>query len=139
MLCALFGGIAVVSFVIVSHSRILAEGVVELASQMAEDVVVLAAGGMADGGVGTDVARVQAAIEQAMSPDGVVILADLGSSLMSAEIAIESCENKTGPIVIGDGPLVEGAVVGVTTAGAGAELDEVLEVIKQSRMLPQEP
>jgi dihydroxyacetone kinase DhaKLM complex PTS-EIIA-like component DhaM len=41
--------------------------------------------------------------------------------------------------VIGDGPLVEGAVVGVTMAGAGAELDEVLEVIKQSRMLPKEP
>jgi dihydroxyacetone kinase DhaKLM complex PTS-EIIA-like component DhaM len=112
---------------------------VELAQQMAEDVVVLAAGGMADGGVGTDVALVQAAIEQAMGPDGVVILADLGSSLMSAEIAIENCGNRQGPIAIGDGPLVEGTVTGVTTAGAGAWLDEVLEIIKASRMLPKEP
>ena len=128
-----------VSFVIVSHSKRLAEGVVELAGQMAEDVLVLAAGGMADGGVGTDIERVQAAIERAMSPDGTVILADLGSSLMSAEIAIENCENKPGPIVIGDGPLVEGAVVGVTTAGVGAELEEGLQGIKDSRLMPKEP
>ncbi len=129
-----------VSFVIVSHSAKLAEGVVELAEQMAEDVMILAAGGLPDGGIGTDVQRVEAAIRQAMNPDGVVILADLGSSLMSAEIAMESCADIIGENVkIGDGPLVEGAVVGVVQAGVGASLEEVLESIRESRTLPKEP
>lgn len=129
-----------VNFVIVSHSKKLAEGVVELAQQMAEEVVVLAAGGMANGGIGTDIERIQAAVEEARSPDGVVILADMGSSIMSAEIAIENCANPDiGPVVIGDGPIVEGAVLGVVTAASGAEIGEVLQTIKESRLLPKEP
>lgn len=125
-----------VSFVIVSHSAKLAEGVVELASQMAGDVVVLAAGGLSDGGIGTDVQRVEDAIRQAMNPDGVVILADLGSSLMCAEIAIENCG---GNVKIGDGPIVEGAVLGVVQAGIGSGLEDVLESIREARALPKEP
>ncbi len=125
-----------VSFVIVSHSAKLAEGIVELAGQMDGSVTIIAAGGLPDGGVGTDVARVEAAIRQAMNPDGVVILADLGSSLMSAEIAMENCG---GNVKIGDGPVVEGAVVGVVQAGVGASLEEVLESVREARTLPKEP
>ena len=81
-----------VGLVIVSHSAKLAEGVVELARQMGgKDVAIEAAGGMADppGEIGTDMAVVMAAIERAASPDGVIVLMDLGSAVMSAEMAVE--------------------------------------------------
>ena len=47
---------------LVSHSRVLAEGAVELAGQMAPGVLLLAAGGMQDGGLGTSFETVEAAL-----------------------------------------------------------------------------
>ena len=77
-----------VGIVVVSHSAELARGVVELARQMGgEEVRVEDAGGMDDGSIGTDAARVMAAIERAMSDDGVLVLMDLGSALMSTELS----------------------------------------------------
>ena len=79
-----------IGMVIVSHSAKLAEGVVELVMQVAQDKVrVIAAGGADDGGIGTDAFRVRQAIEAVDSPDGVLILMDLGSAVLSAETAIE--------------------------------------------------
>jgi dihydroxyacetone kinase DhaKLM complex PTS-EIIA-like component DhaM len=78
----------VVGLVIVSHSAALAEGVVQLAREMGgAEVAIEAAGGMEDGAVGTDAELVRAAVERVRSPDGVLILMDLGSALMSAEMA----------------------------------------------------
>jgi dihydroxyacetone kinase DhaKLM complex PTS-EIIA-like component DhaM len=77
----------VVGLVIVSHSATLAAGVVELARQMGgEDVAIEPAGGMADppGEIGTDMELVLRAIGAAASPDGVLVLMDLGSAVMSA-------------------------------------------------------
>ena len=81
-----------VGIVIVSHSAELAEGVVALAREMAgTELSLQAAGGIGEPGVlGTDADRVRAAIEEAMSPDGVLVLMDLGSALMSAEFAVNS-------------------------------------------------
>ena len=79
-----------IGLVVVSHSAALAQGVVELARQMGgEDVAIEAAGGMADppGEIGTDMVVVMEAIERAKSPDGVIVLMDLGSAVMSAEMA----------------------------------------------------
>ncbi len=81
-----------VGLVIVSHSAGLAEGVVELAREMGgADVAIEAAGGMAEpaGAMGTDAELVMGAIGRAASPDGVLVLMDLGSALMSAEMAVE--------------------------------------------------
>ena len=125
-----------VGIVIISHSRKLAEGVVELAAQMAPDAVLVPAGGLPDGGIGTDAKLIEDAINKAMSPDGVVILADLGSAIMCAEIAIENCE---GTVKVGDGPIVEGAMVAAVQASVGMDLDSILETIKQSRKIPKEP
>jgi PTS hybrid protein len=126
----------VVGIVIVSHSRKLAEGVVELATQMAPDAVLVPAGGLPDGGLGTSEQLIEEAINKAMSPDGVVILADLGSAIMSAEIAIENCG---GIVRIGDGPIVEGAMVAAVQASVGMDLNTVLETVKQARNIPKEP
>ena len=115
-----------VGIVIVSHSARLAEGVVELARQMAgEELALEAAGGMDDGSIGTDMAVVLAAIERARSPDGVLVLMDLGSALMSAEMAAEMADPEGGPVVLSEAPLIEGAVAAATLAGAGAGLAEV--------------
>jgi len=118
----------VVGIVVVSHSRRLADAAVELALQMvrgAPPPLEIAAG--LDGHVlGTDAARVKEAIDLVASPDGVLIIMDLGSAVLSAELAVE-LRGDTGncPIVLSDCPIVEGLVAAVTLAAAGATLDEV--------------
>jgi phosphoenolpyruvate-protein phosphotransferase/dihydroxyacetone kinase phosphotransfer subunit len=119
----------VVGLVIVSHSRGLADGVVELARQMGGgEVAIEPAGGMADpeGAIGTDVGLVHAAIERVAGPDGVLVLMDLGSAVMSAEMAAEMIAAEGGTrVLLCEAPLVEGAVAAAARAGAGAPLDEV--------------
>jgi multiphosphoryl transfer protein len=117
----------VVGIVVVSHSEELARGVVAVASEMGgEGLAILAAGGTSEPGVlGTDAERVRAAIEQAMSEDGVLVLMDLGSALMSAEFAVELLEDPPGRVLLSEAPLVEGAVAAAAAASGGASLEEV--------------
>jgi len=117
----------VVGIVVVSHSATLAEGVVALAREMGGSELALeAAGGTEEPGVlGTSAERVQAAIEQAMSSDGVLVLMDLGSALMSAEFAIDLLGDTPGAVVLSEAPLVEGAVAAAAAASGGASLEEV--------------
>jgi multiphosphoryl transfer protein len=119
----------VVGIVIVSHSEALAEGVVRLAREMGgEELALEAAGGMDEpGALGTDAERVRAAIERAMSDDGVLVLMDLGSALMSAEFAIEMLGDAPGRVLMSAAPLVEGAVAAAVAARGGAALEEVAE------------
>ena len=115
-----------VGLVIVSHSSALAAGVTELALEMGGGKVAIEpAGGMDDGAVGTDAERVRQAVERVRSPEGVLVLMDLGSALMSAEMALEMADPDGGPIQLSEAPLVEGAVAAAALAGAGASLDEV--------------
>jgi phosphocarrier protein FPr len=116
-----------VGLVVVSHSTELAEGVVALAREMGgQELVLEAAGGLEEpGALGTDAERVRAAIERAMSEDGVLVLMDLGSALMSAEFAIELLGETAGPVRMSEAPLVEGAVAAAVAARSGASLDEV--------------
>ena len=114
-----------VGLVIVSHSAPLAGGVAELAREMGGDVAIEAAGGTDDGELGTDAVRVHAAIEKVRSPDGVLVLMDLGSALMSAEMATEMAGSEGGPIILSEAPLVEGAVAAAARAQGGASLEEV--------------
>ena len=115
-----------VGLVIVSHSAGLAEGVAQLAREMGgEDVAIATAGGLDDGAIGTDAARVMAAVDAVRSPDGVLVLMDLGSALMSAELAVEMSDPDGGPIELTAAPLVEGAVAAAARARGGADLAEV--------------
>ena len=114
-----------VNLVLVSHSARLAEGVAELAAEMGGgEVLIEPAGGIDDGAIGTDAERVRAAVERVRSDDGVLVLMDLGSALMSAEIALEMLE-AGGPVMLTAAPLVEGAVAAAARARGGAELAEV--------------
>lgn len=121
-----------VGIVIVSHSEKVAEGVKELALQMAPDACIVAAGGRPDGSIGTDVGKIITAIEEVQQGDGVVILVDLGSAVMSSEMAIEMVENPEN-IKIVDGPLVEGAIVGTLEASVNSKLKDVIAVIEEAR------
>jgi PTS hybrid protein len=115
-----------VGIVLVSHSAKLAEGLAELAAQMAPDVTIVAAGGLADGSIGTDYDEVVAATQRAGSGDGVVLLYDLGSAQMTAELAVESLADPNSAVVA-DGPLVEGAIAAAVAAQAGKDRKAVAE------------
>ncbi len=118
-----------VGIVIVSHSHRIAQGVAELAREMGgPDVALETAGGLdlPDHPIGTDAVMVQEAIDRAWSPDGVLVLMDLGSAVLSAEMALELLpqERRTG-VLLCEAPLVEGAVAAAVTAKMGASLDAV--------------
>ncbi len=119
----------VVNLVIVSHSQKLAEGVAELAAQMAGDKVVIAtAGGAADGSLGTSADKVSEALARAESADGVLVLVDLGSAAMALEMALEAlAPEQRARVQVSSAPLVEGAVIAAVEASVGRSLDEVAE------------
>ncbi len=126
-----------VGLVIVSHSARLAEGVAELAAQMAQGQVTIAvAGGTNDGSLGTSMEKVLAALELADSPDGVLVLLDLGSAVMMTEMAIEAFAHSE-HVKISSAPLVEGAVVAAVEASTGSSLQEVEEAANQAYMIPK--
>ena len=116
-----------VGIVVVSHSSKIAEGAVELAAQMAPDVELVAAGGTDDERIGTSLEKVLAAVEQSLidaGGDGVVVLADLGSAVMTAESAIEFASDPDA-ILLADAPLVEGLVAAAVAAQGGAGVEDV--------------
>jgi PTS hybrid protein len=116
-----------VGLVVVSHSAKVAEGVVELAGQMAGGVRIQAAGGTEDGGIGTDATLIAEAIATADDGEGVLVLVDLGSAVLSAQLAIDELVEKEtrGRVRIAEAPVVEGAVVAAIQASTGSSLDEV--------------
>jgi phosphoenolpyruvate-protein phosphotransferase/dihydroxyacetone kinase phosphotransfer subunit len=118
-----------VGLVIVSHSAKLAEGVAELARGMAgPDVKIAATGGLAlpDQPLGTDAQLIFQAVEQVYSEDGVLVLMDLGSAILSAEMALEQLDTeKRKHVLLCDAPLVEGAVAAAVQARLGSSLEQV--------------
>jgi dihydroxyacetone kinase phosphotransfer subunit len=116
-----------VGIVIVSHSADVARGTAEMVRQMVGDEVPLAyCGGNPDGGLGTNVEAIMAAIDQAWSDSGVAILVDLGGAETNSEMAIElQPPSRQGRIVVCNAPIVEGAVMAATEASGGAALEDV--------------
>ena len=124
-----------VGLVIVSHSATLAEGVAELARGVGEaGARIEVAGGLEEpGALGTDATRVVAAIEQADQGDGVVVLMDLGSAVLSAEMALDLMPTLRQNIRLADAPFVEGAVAAAVEASLGSELAAVLAAAEAAR------
>ena len=120
-----------VGLVIVSHSQKLAEGVVELARAMADEVRIAAAGGLEDGTLGTSYQRIHDAIEKVYSEDGVAVLMDMGSAVMTAEMVLEDLDDPQ--IVMADCPFAEGAVAAMVAAAGGASLEEVKQAAEEAR------
>ena len=116
-----------VGIVIVSHSPHVARGAEDMVRQMVGESVPLAAcGGNPDGGLGTDVAAISAAIDAAWSDHGVAVLVDLGGAEMNAEMAIEMLDERCRDlVVVCNAAIVEGAVMAATEASMGSNLADV--------------
>ena len=119
--------------VVGSHSSELAEGLAALAGQMAgPDVRIEPAGGLPDGSLGTDEDRVRAAIRAADQGEGVVILGDLGSAILTVRHVLQR-HNGNGSVRLVDAPIVEGAVAAAVTASANMPLDDVARSAEEAR------
>lgn len=116
-----------IGIVIVSHSPLIAEGVKDLASEMTQGKVkIIPAGGLDDTTIGTNAERIYQALLEASNPDGVLVLADLGSAVLSTQAAIELLpEANQKRILLSNAPLVEGAVVAAVQASIGDTLEAV--------------
>jgi multiphosphoryl transfer protein len=137
-----------VGLVVVSHSAALAAAAVELAREMAPgELPIEVAAGVDDGALGTDAVAIAAAIGIADTGAGVVVLMDLGSAVLSAELALELLDDPAGRdrVLLCPAPLVEGLVVAAVAAAGGADRAEVaaeaaaaLEA-KLAQLAPNEP
>lgn len=125
-----------VGIVIVSHSAKVAEGIQELATQMAAPGQrILAAGGMADRSIGTDAMLIKDAIIAANTGDGIVVMVDLGSAVLSAELAIEMLDDQALLVRIADAPILEGTIAATVEASVGQPLSQVVATAEGARTM----
>ena len=126
-----------VGIVLISHSSQIAEGTAELVRQMAGEVELVAVGGDAEGGFGTDPDGIREAIE-GLEADEVLVFMDLGSAVLSAETVLEmlSSEDRVRVRLV-DAPFVEGAFSAGVAASAGDDARECIEAAKEARTEPK--
>ncbi|HLQ53925.1 MAG TPA: dihydroxyacetone kinase phosphoryl donor subunit DhaM [Streptosporangiaceae bacterium] len=123
-----------VGIVLVSHSAALADGTAEVAGQIGGGTVIIAtAGGTEDGGIGTSIAKVQRALGLADAGAGVVVLPDLGSSVLTIRALLSEPGNLPEPLAVADAPFVEGAVAATVAAAAGGDIKAVLSAAEEAR------
>ncbi|HVQ93894.1 MAG TPA: dihydroxyacetone kinase phosphoryl donor subunit DhaM [Mycobacteriales bacterium] len=126
-----------VGIVLVSHSPRLAAGLAELLAELGGgEVPVAVAAGTADGRLGTDPAAVTAAITAADQGDGVLLIPDLGSAVLSVRVALDDRADPVRALLI-DAPFVEGAVAATVTASTGADLEAVATAAQEARTIPK--
>ena len=124
-----------VGIVIVSHSEKLAESIVDLTKMMADGASIAAAGGLEDGTFGTSYDRIKTAIDSVYSEDGVIILMDMGSAVMTTEMVLEEYDSEKARMV--DAPIVESAVAVSVSAMCGSDLATILEEIEDTKLTPK--
>lgn len=116
-----------INFVVVSHSKKLAEAAIELASIMKNsEFKIVNAAGLADSdGFGTDVQKVIESINSVNEGDGVLVFCEIGSSLMSSQMAVEMIGEKK--VVLVDAPFVEALMAATATNNKNITLEQLLE------------
>lgn len=123
-----------ISLVMVSHSRKLVDGLIELLDPLSGGKVPLVNAGGVQGELGTNPLYIAELLEEALGRGGALILFDLGSALMSAETAVESLSDERRKAVrIVDAPLVEGAIAAAVEASVGGDLDQVAAAAASAR------
>lgn len=120
-----------VGIVIVSHSEKLAESIVDLTKMMADGAKIAAAGGLEDGTFGTSYDRIKVAIDAVYSEDGVILLMDMGSAVMTTEMVLEEYDSDKVRMV--DAPIVESAVAASVSAMCGSDLETLLAEIEETK------
>src|SRR5436190_4349849 len=127
-----------VGLVVVSHSRALARAAVALASEMLHQrpLRIEVAAGLDETAFGTDAVSIMEAIERADGPDGVVVLMDLGSAVLSAELALDLLRDPATRerVTLSSAPIVEGLIVAAVAAAGGASRAEVAAEARDALM-----
>ena len=124
-----------VSIVLLSHSPQIVEGLKQLIWEMAPLVPVYATGGTAEGTLGSDFIRIRKSLEDADNQDGTIVFFDLGSSLMTAEMALEDLpDNISEKITIADAPLVEGALEAAVAAAGNSSVSDILKLLEKIKI-----
>lgn len=124
---------APVGIVLVSHSAELAEGAAALVRQVAQGTQVCPAGGTEDGGLGTSTERLEAAIAAADHGRGVLLIPDLGSSVLTARSLMDDPDRRPGQLHLVDAPFIEGAVAAAVAATSGLDLSAVAAAAEEAR------
>lgn len=124
-----------INILILSHSKDLAKGIYDLSSQMATDVKIDYWGGDTEGNLGSDFETINEKINfLSENDDKLVILFDLGSSMMNAQMALEMIDpEKSKSIVLADLPLVEGAIEIAMQIQIGNSFEEIKKYIDQNK------
>ena len=118
-----------VGIVLISHSAKVVEGIKDVINQV-NDTAIALAGGTDDGEIGTSIEKVQTAIDSVSHDKGVLLVYDLGSAKMNAELAIEM--GALEKVKILEAPILEGAYVAAVEAGMGKDLDEVVKAVEKN-------
>ena len=126
-----------VNILIISHSSKIAEGTKELAEEMKQaEIDIQTAGGTNDGQLGTDADLIEKKLKKMDCQDGIVVLADLGSAVMSFKMVKEWLPvDKQNMIKLANAPIVEGAVLATVEASLGKKLEEVLTTIEKKSII----
>ena len=124
-----------IGIVLISHSSGLAEGAAELVGQIARGARVVPAGGTDDGRLGTSTERIAAAIATADTGDGVLLVPDMGSSVLSALALLADLDPESSGkrVRLADAPFVEGAVAAAVAASGGLDLTAVATAAEEAR------
>jgi dihydroxyacetone kinase phosphotransfer subunit len=127
-----------VGLLLVSHSRPLAEGLADLVRQVAGDIPLAALGGTADGRLGTDPMAIADALARMWTRDGILVLVDLGSSVLATETALEMIDSERAAMVqLSGAPLVEGAIAAGVEAKIGRSLAQVRAAAESALAQPK--
>jgi multiphosphoryl transfer protein len=124
---------------LVSHSRALAEAAVDLIRRTVSPTLpIAAAGGVGEthSEIGTDAIDIQQGIESVVQSDGALVLMDMGSAILSSEMARDLLADSSN-VRLCSGPLVEGGIAAAVQIQTGSSLDDVVAAAQRS-LLPKQ-
>lgn len=126
---------SMVGIVIVSHSEKVAQGVKDIAEQMNDgSATIVAAGGADEGRIGTNPLKIQEGIESLRDADGILVFVDLGSAVMSSDMALEMLEEELRQKTrLVDAPLVEGVIAAVVQASTTSNIEDIVRTAEETR------
>ena len=126
-----------IGIILVSHSEKITDGIKDLVIEMTKDEVpIVSAGGTSDGRLGTSADKIIDAINQLSNCHSILIFTDIGSSIMSSEIALELVDEKLkNKCILVDAPIVEGAFVAGVQSMVSDDVDQVLEEVKLTKQI----
>jgi len=122
-----------VGIVLISHSSSLAAGAAELVGQIAGGARVVPAGCTEDGQLGTSAQLICAAIAKADQGEGVLLIPDLGSAVLTARSVLAELDSDGPAVALADAPFIEGAVAAGVAASVGLDLAAFTHAAEEAR------